>query len=101
MGCTVSCAALETFSTFVEWAVKNASESNTVTHYFNDFLFIGRAGTMDCVNMLRPFQGLAANLGIPLTEGKNRPSTALIYLGIELDTIAGSSRLPRDKIEGL
>nr|XP_028594215.1 uncharacterized protein LOC114601207 [Podarcis muralis] len=102
MGCSVACAAFETFSTFIEWAFKTTSGSPFVTHYLDDFLIIGAPDSPNCALSLATFMRLAADFGIPLAADKTEgPSTILSYLGIELDTIRQSSRLPQTKLESL
>lgn len=41
MGCSVSCAAFERFSTFLEWALQHHTGLMDIVHYMNDFLFPG------------------------------------------------------------
>ena len=48
VGCSMSCAAFERFSTFLEWAVKERSGRASVVHYLNDFLFAGPDGSPVC-----------------------------------------------------
>ncbi|KAJ7331886.1 hypothetical protein JRQ81_014066 [Phrynocephalus forsythii] len=101
MGCTVSCAAFETFSTFLEWATRYTCGQSALTHYF-DFLTMGKGGTGDCSMLLAGFQQLAAKLGVPLAQEKTEgPTERLTYLGIEIDTIRGISRLPSEKVQAL
>ena len=71
MGCSIACAAFEKFSTFLEWAAKMRSGSRHITHYLDDFLFTGPSGSSACADLLATFQGLAAELGVPLAGGKN------------------------------
>lgn len=40
MGFSVACAAFETFSTFVEWAMKVTFVCPYIMHYLNDYLMI-------------------------------------------------------------
>ncbi|XP_067322974.1 uncharacterized protein [Anolis sagrei] len=102
MGCAVSCAAFETFSTFLEWAIKEKSGLRGVAHYLDDFLFVGRSGSGDCGALLCAFQQLAEYLGVPLAEEKTEgPLTVLTFLGIELDTVNQFSRLPDGKVLAL
>ena len=69
-------------------------------HYLDDYFFVEPPHV--------PAQALAiatntlAELGIPLAPDKvEGPTTCLTFLGIELDTIAMTARLPRDKLERL
>lgn len=99
MGCSIACAVFETFSRFLEWAVKELLTSTDVVHYLDDCLFLGRPGSPACRRALLGFQRLANALGVPLAEGKTEgPTTRLTFLGIEIDTTAGMCRLPREKV---
>lgn len=101
-GCSVSCAKFEKFSTFLEWLVKQQATSFNVVHYLDDFLLAGRAGTQDCVDLMSIFRAICAELGVPLAEEKTLgPTTRLVYLGLEIDTLSMTVRIPSDKIEQL
>ena len=102
MGCSVACAAFESFSTFLEWAASARSNSLHITHYLDDFLFVGPAGSPACAEHLRSFQALAEELGVPLAAEKTvGPGPRITYLGILLDSVLGLSRLPEDKLATL
>ncbi|XP_077779111.1 uncharacterized protein LOC144326428 [Podarcis muralis] len=102
MGCAVACSAFEAFSTFLDWALRFRANTIGVTHYLDDFLFVGGANTGECASLLEAFSALAEDLGVPLAAEKTEgPATRLTYLGIELDTVAQSSRLPVEKIAAL
>lgn len=102
MGCAISCAHFEAFSTFLEWELGKRAPGGGRVHYLDDFLFIGEAGTEDCNKLLREFESLAEELGIPLEADKTEgPTTRLTFLGIELDSVAGTYRLPQEKVEDL
>lgn len=47
MGLTQSCSYFETFSSFLEWAIKKESNSENIDHYLDDFFFAGQSGTED------------------------------------------------------
>lgn len=80
MGCAVSCAYFEAFSSFLQWALTNTGDVVGVTHYLDDFLFIGAAGTQECSRGLQDFQDLARHLGVPLAPGKTEgPAQTLTF----------------------
>ncbi|XP_053159366.1 uncharacterized protein LOC128347977 isoform X1 [Hemicordylus capensis] len=102
MGCSISCAAFEAFSTFLEWAIRERSGSRATAHYLDDFLFSGSAYSNECHFLLQSFIQLANELGVPLARGKTEgPVAKLSFLGIELDTVVGCSRLPLEKLATL
>ncbi|XP_053106618.1 uncharacterized protein LOC128325152 isoform X1 [Hemicordylus capensis] len=99
MGCSISCAAFEAFSSMLEWALRREAGLVCTAHYLDDFLLVGRPGTDQCGHLLRVFQALCSELGVPLAPEKTEgPSSVLTFLGIELDTLGGCSRLPQAKL---
>nr|XP_034994623.1 uncharacterized protein LOC118096659 [Zootoca vivipara] len=102
MGCSVACSAFEAFSTFLDWALRFKTGLAGVTHYLDDFLFVGRANNGECARLMEDFASLTRELGVPLAAEKTEgPVVRLTYLGIELDTVAQASRLPLDKLTAL
>ncbi|XP_070586874.1 uncharacterized protein [Erythrolamprus reginae] len=99
MGCSVSCSLFEKFSSFLEWAHVKSSGIRSVVHYLDDFLFAGPAGSDECQRGMAGFQGLCGDLGVPLAHEKTEgPTTRLTFLGIEVDSVAQTCRLPEDKL---
>ncbi|XP_053544942.1 uncharacterized protein LOC128635859 [Bombina bombina] len=58
MGCAISCAYFERFSSFLHWAVVRRSGLGQVAHYLDDFLFLGSAGSGECAYILGTMQSL-------------------------------------------
>ncbi|XP_077778975.1 uncharacterized protein LOC144326297 [Podarcis muralis] len=101
MGCSVACAAFESFSTFLDWALRFRTKSAGVSHYLDDFILVADS-KQGCSALLGAFTALSEELGVPLAAEKTEgPATSLIYLGIELDTVAQTSRLPEEKLSAL
>lgn len=95
MGCSVTCLVFERFSTFLEWALKFCCGHESIVHYLDDFLVAGPNGSAVCAQLMEGFAHLAKELEVPLAEDKNEgPAQRLTFLGIELDTVAMTSRLP-------
>lgn len=68
-------------------------------HYLDDFIIFGAAESAECENAMHQILDLFARLGVPIAREKTvGPSTAIKYLGIELDSVAGTLRLPREKL---
>lgn len=64
------------------------------------FLFLGPPDSSGCRLALQQFCTLIQELGVPLAREKTvGPSTAVEFLGIELDSVQGVSRLPAGKVE--
>ena len=67
-------------------------------HYW-DFLFLGPPGGSACAEFLQHALQLCEELVAPeKTEG---PITAITFLGVEIDSVAGQLRLPKDKLTDL
>ena len=99
MGCSLSCAIFEAFSTALEWLPKHYLCASGVLHILDDFLFIAISqGT--CASDLHNFLSLCDRLGVPIAHEKTEgPSTTLQFAGITLDTINMEARLPDDKLQ--
>lgn len=70
MGCSLSCAIFEKFSTFLEWATVENSGLDTLSHYLDDFIFARSKGSGNCYNLMRSFQSICTECGIPLAVEK-------------------------------
>lgn len=99
MGCSLSCQYFKLFPSFVEWVVSCRTGSDTLLHYFDDFLFIGKADSDECLYHFTEFRIVCREFGIPLTHEKSvYPTSCLEFLGIQIDTIAMEFWLPLEKI---
>jgi hypothetical protein len=70
MGCSASCALLEKCSSFVEWTIKFISGKESMEHYLDDFLFVGRSCTTECTELMSTFRSLCDYMRVPLAEEK-------------------------------
>ena len=101
MGCSISCALFEKFSTFLEFQTKKIAQWIGVTHYLDDFLFAGPF-MHDCNRVLQTFREVSSQLGVPIAEEKTVGACQVItYLGLEIDTIQQQVRVPADKVRAL
>ena len=100
-GCAASCSLFETFSTFLEWCIKQETGHEWIIHYLDDFCGAGqsRSAAYDTKEaILRTFQ----ELGVPIAEEKiEGPDTRIKYLGLIVDTVSMSVTLPEDKLSDL
>ena len=68
-------------------------------HYIDDFLLLGPPASQACQSALLTTLTTCQDLGFPAAPDKTEgPSTTLVFLGIEIDTVAGQLRLPQDKL---
>ena len=101
MGCSISCALFETFSTFLEFHIKRVLETNSITHYLDDFLLIGNS-MAHCEVLMSTFKEVCAQLGVPLAAEKTEgPCHEITYLGLVIDAVKREVRVPGDKINAL
>jgi len=102
MGASCSPALFETFSTFLEWAAKKKAGSDMITHYADDFFFAGvsdEQSNLSCAKLVARFEQLCQELGVPLAKEKSvGPSTKIVYLGLEIDSIRQVIAIPGKKL---
>jgi hypothetical protein len=101
MGASISCSHFECFSSYLEFQVKANARSKFITHYLDDFLFVGDT-QVTCQKLLHEFQKMCNELGVPLAPEKTvGPTTSLTYLGLEIDTVNKLVKVPQPKVEAL
>ena len=70
-----------------------------VDHYIDDFITAGRPTSTECHNNLQIMLETCGSTGTPVEPDKTEgPSTVLVFLGIEIDTVAMQLRLPQEKL---
>ena len=75
---------------------------SSALHYLDDFLFFGEPGTKECANNLGLALATCRSLGVPVAEHKiEGPVCCMTFLGIEMDTIGGCLRFPKNKLRRL
>ena len=68
-------------------------------HYLDDFITVGPPDADECQAKIALMVELCSRLSVPLAEDKLIGAvTCLVFLGIEIDTVAGEIRLPRKKL---
>ena len=71
-------------------------------HYLEDFLLFGPPGSETCSQALGQALDYCTRLGAPIAETKTEgPSTVLVFLGLELDAVERTVRLPEEKLHRL
>ena len=88
-----------TFAVALAWIVLNIGRLWFLIHYLDDFFFanLTREG---CRRDMDVFLAICRELGVPIAEDKtDGPATTITYLGIEIDTVAMTIRLPAEKLE--
>ena len=83
----------------VEWILKVNYSVRYLLHYLDDFLSLGPAGSSACANSITIARSVFFRLGLPLHPSKcEGPTPVLIFLGIELNSLTQTARLPHDKL---
>ena len=100
-GLSVSCNLFEKFSCFLEWQIKQNSNSDNIIHYLDDFCGCDK-DKKGALSLLEKSLETFETLGVPIAPEKiEGPSTKIKFLGLEVDTIAMEIRLPEDKLNAL
>ena len=100
MGCKISCALFEKFSTFIHWLVNMMAGRDTLDHYLDDFIFCGDQDSDSCEILLNTFMAVCKDLSIPLADDKAvDPCSRLIFLGLEIDSDKMVVNIPVHKKE--
>lgn len=86
----------------VEWIIRNKHNVPDLMHYLDDFITAGPANSQQCSQNLQTSLAVCRSLGLPLHPSKCiGPSTCLVVLGIELDSLEQTARLPTEKLAAL
>lgn len=97
MGSKSGCAIFERFASALQYLAEYAG-CGPMCHLLDDFLLV----TVDSAaseQALAKFLDLCKQLGVPVVMKKTEVGTCLVFLGIELDTVAMEARLPLDKLQ--
>ncbi|VDI63102.1 Hypothetical predicted protein [Mytilus galloprovincialis] len=101
MGCSISCAIFEKFSTFLHWVLKSKSGSNNIDD-LDDFLFGGKSDSDEYEQLMFQYDEICKKLGVPLANEKTEgPTTLIEYLGLTIDTVNMLVKIPHKKVEEL
>ena len=79
------------------WVMLRSGVSAAI-HYLNDFLFMGSENPRQCAENLQQALAVCERLGVRVAHAKTAgPSPVIVFLGIEIDTVSRSLRLPQEK----
>lgn len=82
----------------VEWILTNNYNVSNLLHYLDDFILAGPPDSRVCGMDLATAIRVCSSLGLPIHPEKcEGPSTSLVILGIELDSVNQTARLPETK----
>jgi hypothetical protein len=84
----------------VDWILVHNYAVSPLFHYLDDFLTMGPANSPKCQSLMETAFRVFDRLGLPLHLQKcEGPSSVLVFLGIELDSVQQFARLPREKVD--
>ena len=84
-----------------EWILQHNDVAD-ILHYLDDYFTLGPAGTPTCSKSVNAIQQASRDLGLPLAPDKcEDPTTCLIFLGFELNSVSMTARLPTEKLTEL
>ena len=82
----------------VEWTLRNRYNVRFIFHYLDDFLTLAPANSLECAANVEIARTIFHRFGLPLNPTKcEGPTPRLVFLGIELDSVAQMARLPEAK----
>ena len=88
-------------ATALEWILKEQSTSPYVIHYLDDFLFAGPGNNSCCKHTLEMSKSVCSHLGIKIKTEKCVGPSRITFLGIEIDTLSQTMRVPKEKLSEL
>lgn len=102
MGDCSSCQIFEKLNTALHWIMINRYNASGMSHYIDDFFFIGPPNSQKCLQDVLAFEQLCNTIGIPIKQSKTvLPTTKLTIYGIEVYSVSMKSCLPQDKLDHL
>ena len=82
----------------LEWCIRQAGVQG-IDHYLDDFIIVAPPASCACQSNLNKLEEECEALGFTLAPEKQEgPTTHLVFLGIDIDTVAGRLSLPADKL---
>ena len=91
-----------TIADTVEWILVHSYQIPDLLHYLDDFITASPPESSQCAHNLIIAVSVCRRLGLPLQPGNCvGPSTVLVVLGIELDSVNQIARLPAKKLSAL
>ena len=101
MGCSVSCAIFERFSTFLQACCMRVAATNNVLHYLDDFFFVG-VSAAECEHAMHCFMAICERFGVPIAQDKTEgPVNVITYLGLQIDANNSQVQVPQEKVSAL
>ena len=85
------------FAELLAWILLFIAGIPFIIHYLDDFLICAQSRE-ESASYMQAMTAIFSELGVPISDDKTvGPSQVVTYLGIEIDTVSMSMRLPPDK----
>ena len=85
----------------LNWCLERAGV-RFVSHYLDDFIIVAPPHSQECQVALGILDTVCGRLGVPMAPHKrDGPTTCLVFVGIQIDTVTGELRLPDEKLHRL
>lgn len=89
------------FADALAWILATEGGIAALIHYLDDYFMCSEDSDL-LDQWMQAFIAIFAWLGVPISHEKTvHPCTCLIFLGIEIDSVAQCIRLPKDKFDAL
>ena len=99
MGCSISFVIFKHFSTSLKYCARRVAGTRNILHYLDDFLFVGRLDSLECVRVLCSFGIVCKDFGVPIAQDKTEgPTTGITFLSMVIDIINQQIQVPQSKI---
>ena len=86
----------------VEWILRHNYQITDLLHYLDDYITAGHPNSPQCEQNLAIASSVCMALGLPLHPAKKvGPTSCMVTLGIELDSVNQLARLPQEKLDSL
>ena len=100
-GLKSSCRIWEWFATALHFIMNKSMCIEWIVHYIDDFLIVVK-NREEAMKQREKAESLCEKLDVPLAHDKSEgPVTKLTFLGIEIDTMTMTARLPEEKLSEL
>ena len=91
-------AIFNSLADLFHWCLVNNWNVLDLLHYLDDYFTLGPPNSDICASRLRAIDRAANEIGTPLSPDKCvGPTTCLVFLGIQLDSVNMTAQLPSDK----
>ena len=85
----------------LEWCLRQRGVE-LIHHYLDDFIVISPPSSDQCQNSLNLLDEVCSTLHVPLaTQKREGLTTCLTFLGIEMNSVDSTLKLPEEKLEHL